>query len=363
MRTAVGHNLHLPSERHLFSRYAVWMRFLFLLLIASLEMIAGNANARAQAPESAAVGPMLPPAMLEKLNSPDFEERATTARQIIEDETISDESIYFTLTEAPTLTPEQHDRLLEIAERRRLEQPGVIGIWLDNRLGPPGVGIERVSPEAPSAKVLMRGDIILSLNGHSIEGLDPTNELRFAVAASRAGDAVVLEIQRQGKRRIVETTLADPRTLSEFRGGTLDVNRREQWAVIKSAVSRPAMIIDMVDEDGNAVADFRRVFSLSNSGSATADSNTLRRRNWQIESDFKIRISRLSDLAETNLRLAQMTNSPSLKRSLNQRALELREELNEAAQAYEQFKLSLLNDGDDDASESSANGRGDSRRQ
>lgn len=359
MRIAEDPNFRPDATKRNASRYAIGMRWLVFVLTVSFHITTGLATAMAQSAEQDAVGPMLSPAMLEKLDSPNFEERVSTARRIVKDETISDESIYFTLTEAPTLTPEQHDRLLDIAKRRRLEQPGVIGIWLDNRLGPPGIGIERVSPDAPSSKVLLRGDIILSLNGHSIEGLDPTNELRFAVAASRAGDAVVLEILRQGKRRTVKTTLADPRTLSEFRGGTLDLNRREQWAVIKSAVSRPAMTIDMVDADGNVVADFRRVFSLSTSGSAAADSNALRRRNWQIENDFKTRISRLSDLEATNLRLAEMTNSPSLKRSLIQRVRDLREELNEAAQAYEEFKLSILND---DSSESS-DARGDTRRQ
>ena len=359
MKITVDHNFLQNVTRCNASWYAVGMRCLVFVLTVFFAMTAGFRTAMAQSSDQEAVGPMLSPAMLEKLDSADFEERDSTASRIVKDETISDESIYFTLTEAPTLTPEQHDRLLDIAERRRLEQPGVIGIWLDNRLGPPGIGIERVSPEAPSSKVLLRGDIILSLNGHSIEGLDPTNELRFAVAASRAGDAVVLGILRQGKRRTVKTTLADPRTLSEFRGGTLDLNRREQWAVIKSAVSRPAMTIDMVDADGNVVADFRRVFSLSTSGSASADSNVLRRRNWQIENDFKTQISRLTDLEETNLRLAEMTNSPSLKRSLIQRVRDLREELDEAAQAYEEFKLSILND---DSSESS-DARRDTRRQ
>ena len=303
------------------------------------------------------VGPMLSSDLLADLDNPDLAVRREIANQLINDRTIADEMIYYTITQSPDLSPEQHDRLLEIAEKRRLIQPGVIGIWIDNQLGPPGVGVGGIMRDAPSSKVLLPGDIILTLNDFEITGVDPGRELQFAVAASRAGEPLEMKIIRRGKHLTVKTKLADPRELPEFRGNTLSTSRALQWALIHDAIRTPPAVVGLVDELGTPVVTTQESVSFSSSGPSYSDSDTERRRNWQIENDFKSRITNLQYLEDNSRRLARITDSPSLSRAVERRAIELNEKLRTTVTDYESFRQSAM------SGSSSAGPSDDSRKQ
>ena len=204
------HNTAHPSRIRIKLRLSQLRRdgFSLLLILILLTITSLPTSTLAQTNNQPHPEDMLSPKILTALDSPDLAIRARIADQLIHDQSITDDSIYYTLLNSPTITPEQHDRLLEIAEKRRLIQPGVIGIWIDTKLGRPGVGVGRVMPEAPASEVLQAGDIILSLNGFEITGDDPGRELQFAVAASRAGEPLEMIIMRQDRRLTVNTRLA-----------------------------------------------------------------------------------------------------------------------------------------------------------
>lgn len=314
---------------------------LLLILILSVITIPQN-TAVAQANDQPQPEKILSPQTLSALDNPDLTIRARVADQLIHDPTLTDEIIYHTLLDSPALTPEQHDRLLEIAEKRRLIQPGVIGIWIDTKLGRPGVGVGRVMPEAPASEVLQAGDIILSLNGFEITGDDPGRELQFAVAASRAGEPLEMIIMRQDRRLTVNTRLADPTTLPGFRGNTLSTSRALQWTLIHDAVTIPPATVTVIDELGSPVQDLDQLISISSNGPEYSDNTTERRRAWQIENEFKSKIAVLKDLEDNSRRLARITDSESLSRAVERRALKLNEKLQKTVADYESFRRSIM---------------------
>ncbi len=134
-----------PQERDLLARSV------FVLIGVACLALGCGALAQGNEPPTgseggATTGPMLATELLAALDADDVDERAEAADAILRDDSISDESIYYTLTEADFLTPEQHAWLLRIAEGRRFYEPGVIGIWMDTnrqQMGP-GVGVARV---------------------------------------------------------------------------------------------------------------------------------------------------------------------------------------------------------------------------
>lgn len=81
---------------------------------------------------------------------------------------------------------------------------GILGLDLDQQIiqmlrgarGSAGVVVAAISPDAIYGQVgLTPGDIIYSVNGKRIKGLDG---LRFAIDRTSAGDAVVLQVERRG---------------------------------------------------------------------------------------------------------------------------------------------------------------------
>lgn len=91
--------------------------------------------------------------------------------------------------------------------------------WIWSQAAPPGPGpgsdgapqkgllVSEVLPDSPAQKAgLLRGDILLSVDGKEIDTL---RDLRETLSAYRAGQRVTLGIQRGGQARSVPLTLED----------------------------------------------------------------------------------------------------------------------------------------------------------
>ncbi len=82
--------------------------------------------------------------------------------------------------------------------------------------GARGALVSSVQPRGPAASAgLERGDVITSIDGHSV---DTSNDLRNRIAASKPGSAVKLAVMRDGKERTLTATLNELPAAGDARG-------------------------------------------------------------------------------------------------------------------------------------------------
>ena len=71
-----------------------------------------------------------------------------------------------------------------------------------------GALVAAVDPRGPAAGAgLRRGDVVLSIRGRAVSSDD---DLRAQLSRFKPGEKVTLAVQRDGRRREVELTLAEP---------------------------------------------------------------------------------------------------------------------------------------------------------
>jgi hypothetical protein len=130
---------------------------------------------------------------LQSLDSQNFSERQA-ASAALRSPSFADSEV-FVLLSRPELTPEQHERLLCVAQLRILEAPRpALGIQTGqlDRMGT-GVTVTGVLRGMPAEGQLLPGDRIVSIDDHSIAH---RGDLNRVVQAMRPGDRVRVSVVR-----------------------------------------------------------------------------------------------------------------------------------------------------------------------
>ncbi len=194
-------------------------------------------------------------ALLQSLDADDVTTRNQATNTIVSDHTTGEGELLWTVLNQPSLTIEQHDRLLRIIERRRLERPGVIGIRFSLR----GTTIiQSVEESVPAAQFLQPGDVITSVDGMELVGREGQSLLQRVVTAKRAGDVVTLGILRDKENITMDVPLADERDIPGFTGSSLGGLRVQYWKVIRHAIGDAAISVQMAGADDTLPSDMPR---------------------------------------------------------------------------------------------------------
>ena len=133
--------------------------------------------------------------------------------------------------------------------------------------GPGGALVSEVSPDSPASKAgLKRGDVILKVNGQTVES---ANDLRLRISQTPPGTDVKLLISRDGKTQDVSVDLAEfpekeaNATPGQSNGGGLQgVNVQDLTPDLAQQLNLPAgihgVVVSDVDPASPAAADLQR---------------------------------------------------------------------------------------------------------
>ncbi len=180
-------------------------------------------------------GATIPAELLEALDDADFRVRQTATETILRDSSITDTMLLTLLAEPERLSPEQYDRIEQIAGRRRLGQVAAIGITVD----PVAIGLRvtDITAGAQSLEVLQVDDVILSIEGQNLveqtQGVptDMTEYLQMSVSRKSPGEEMEVDVMRDGRRLTLQVPLTDTRLFTENTGyARLREVRERQWA-------------------------------------------------------------------------------------------------------------------------------------
>lgn len=123
------------------------------------------------------------------------------------------------------------------------QRPGFVGIGMgsvkladDSEFKGYGIVIQTVNAGTPAEKAGLRvTDVILKLDGKGWAGEDAQHEFAGRIGNMRGGDKIRLELLRDGKKEVVELTLA-PRP---WAAGIYDANLQQRTGVFALRSSRP----------------------------------------------------------------------------------------------------------------------------
>lgn len=136
-------------------------------------------------------------AALAGLDSPRLEVREQATVALAESPMLPTGVLFLMLQEHRSIfTPEQFERLLDIAELRYLTSIAVIGIQMDSRRPDQGITIQHIFPGAPAERLLRTGDIMLAIDGKPLLGLDSVRVIQETVGGRWPGDTINLRIAR-----------------------------------------------------------------------------------------------------------------------------------------------------------------------
>ena len=133
--------------------------------------------------------------------------------------------------------------------------------------GPGGALVSEVSPDSPASKAgLKRGDVILKVNGQSV---DSANDLRLRISQTPPGTDVKLQISRDGKVQDVAVDLgefpekeANATPGQSNSGGLQGVNVQDLTPDLAQQLNLPAgihgVVVSDVDPSSPAAADLQR---------------------------------------------------------------------------------------------------------
>lgn len=118
-----------------------------------------------------------------------------------------------------------HSRWLEADDYRALQQETegqYEGIGVEVRVVSAGVRIVRILPGGPAARTpLKRGDVVVSVDGHALTGLD-LDEVSRHLKGPR-GSSLTLQVRREGSEALLEIqTLRDRIDLEPVQSGIID---------------------------------------------------------------------------------------------------------------------------------------------
>jgi hypothetical protein len=206
-----------------------------LLAIATLAMVSGG-GALAQPVIDEEAPPGVPgvesgaisnvPARLEELvvmlDSPDLTLRDISTAALNDDPRVSLEVIEGLLDQNKdaALTPEQRVRLESVGIRKFVARPrGAMGVQFQQfDLEGEGVVIQMTVGNFESTRVLMPGDVLLTIAGTPINSVD---DARAAIISHEPGERVELRIERRGEPMAVSLRLGSFAELQ--RGANLDL--------------------------------------------------------------------------------------------------------------------------------------------
>jgi serine protease Do len=98
-----------------------------------------------------------------------------------------------------------------------------------------GALVAAVTPDSPAAKAgLKQGDVILSVDGQSIERL---KDLTFHVAGRKAGDKMSMSVWRDGKKRDMQATIASMQKEQLAQAGDNSPSARENTGALGLALA------------------------------------------------------------------------------------------------------------------------------
>jgi hypothetical protein len=152
------------------------------------------------------------------LDDPSFERREAASDRL-RSRGIQDAEIWAVLDRGG-LTPEAHERLLEVACRRALERPrGALGVRMGssppNR---PGIIVQATIPGLPADRVLLPGDLIRRIDG---QPMIRSSDMVSVLQMHPPGHEVLLEVvrnQRDAANRVVVGPEGQPlERVMEFR--------------------------------------------------------------------------------------------------------------------------------------------------
>jgi len=186
---------------------------------------------------SAAVGTVLPAApgapsqtqdILDRLDAADYEHRQAATVALLTLRTLADNDLVALYTAAET--PEQRHRLLTSARHHLLRRlhgqdaashRGSLGIrhkLVDAKrlphLGQPAFHVDYTLPGFPAHEVLLRGDLILALDGRRFE--QHIEALSNRVISKTPGQTIRLTVLRAGKTIVVPVRLAGREALERM---------------------------------------------------------------------------------------------------------------------------------------------------
>jgi len=137
------------------------------------------------------------------LDDPSFDRREAASDRL-RSRAIQDDEIWAVLDRGG-LTPEAHERLLEVACRRTLERPrGALGVRMGtsppNR---PGIIVQATIPGLPADRLLLPGDLIRRIDG---QPMNRTSDMVGVLQVHPPGHEVLLEVvrnQRDAANRVL----------------------------------------------------------------------------------------------------------------------------------------------------------------
>lgn len=192
----------------------------------------------------------LPPALLTDLDSPQFMVREAATRKLTgiilsEREITLDDLVAVLQRASSSLTPEQFDRLLHIAEICTFQRrQGVIGIRLGRAVN--GVRVDHLLGQAPSSAVLRVGDVITAINGEALPSDRPSDRLMEIITPLSPGIDLLLEIIRDDERMTVTVKMADGGVLEDFSEADVARFRLRHWQQIRDLLVPPAPVATAV---------------------------------------------------------------------------------------------------------------------
>jgi len=132
-------------------------------------------------------------ALVAQLDDPSFQVREAASKSL-RALTIDDAEVW-ALLDRRQLSPEAHERLLNVARQRANEKPrGALGVRMGNSpMTRPGVLVQGTLPDMPADKILKVGDVIERLDGVQ---LNDSNDLAEGLQMRAPGHEVKLSVLR-----------------------------------------------------------------------------------------------------------------------------------------------------------------------
>jgi hypothetical protein len=175
------------------------------LTIAAALALCGSAHAF-QVPAEEVLDKRIADERVQLLDSESFAQRQEATASLLSDSTISLQTIETWLAD-PSLSPEQHMRLLHVGRARFALMPrGGLGVQFGVMEIDGGAAISRTVEGFDAANWLQAGDVIIEVDGRPVRS---SGDLRMEIISRTPGEALPLRVNRVGEIIEVAPKLGD----------------------------------------------------------------------------------------------------------------------------------------------------------